>query len=132
MGTGYHAAVTAELVGAENVYSIERRSDLAEQARENFDRAGYSDVTVVTGDGTKGLPKHAPYDRIYVTAAGPDVPQPLVDQLKNSRRMVVPIGTDRQTLYLLEKRDRAVSKTPHSTVRFVPLIGERGLESDEV
>lgn len=88
-------------------------------------------MTVVIGDGTRGLPKHAPYDRICVTAAGPDVPEPLVDQLKDGGRMVVPIGTDRQTLYLLEKRDDAVSKNPHSAVRFVPLIGEHGLECDE-
>jgi protein-L-isoaspartate(D-aspartate) O-methyltransferase len=88
-------------------------------------------VTVVTGDSTGGLPKHAPYDRICVTAAGPDVPEPLVDKLKDGGRMVVPIGMDWQTLYFLEKRDDTVSKMPHSAVRFVPLIGEHGLESDE-
>ncbi|WP_306060337.1 protein-L-isoaspartate(D-aspartate) O-methyltransferase [Natronococcus wangiae] len=129
-GSGYHAAITAELVGAENVYSIERRPDLAERARENLDRTGYSDVTVVVGDGTKGYPDHAPYDRIYVAAAGPDAPEPVLEQLKDGGRMVVPIGTREQTLYLVEKRDGDVSRTPFGGVRFVPLVGEYGLEND--
>lgn len=130
-GSGYHAAVTAELVGAETVYSVERRADLAERARENLARTEYDGVTIVVGDGTRGLPEHAPYDRIYVTAAGPDVPPPLVDQLRNGGRLVVPLGPRRrsQTLYCLEKRDGEVSRTAHGSVRFVPLVGEHGFEN---
>ncbi|WIV66087.1 protein-L-isoaspartate(D-aspartate) O-methyltransferase [Natrialbaceae archaeon AArc-T1-2] len=129
-GSGYHAAVTAEIVGGDHVYSIELRADLAEWARENLARAGYDDVTVVVGDGAQGLPEHAPYDRIYVTAAGEDVPQPLLEQLDEDGRMVAPAGTgERQTLYLLEKRGGDVTRTPHGAVRFVPLVAEDSLET---
>lgn len=127
-GSGYHAAVFAELVGPENVYSVERFDTLAERARKVLDEAGYEAVTVTVGDGSRGLPEHAPFDRISVAAASPDVPQPLVEQLADGGRMVIPIGRDSQSLVLVEKRDGRVERTTYDPVRFVPLVGEYGFE----
>jgi protein-L-isoaspartate(D-aspartate) O-methyltransferase len=136
-GSGYHAAVIAEIVAPSDaprerwghVYSIERIRELAEFARRNLEKAGYADrVTVIVGDGSKGYPPEAPYDRIVVTAAAPDIPQPLVDQLKPGGKMVIPVG-DRylQYLYVVEKDEngklRYRSVTP---CLFVPLVGEHG------
>jgi len=136
-GSGYHAAVIAEIVAPSDaprekwghVYTIERIPELAERARENLRRAGYSDrVTVIVGDGTKGYPEKAPYDRIIVTAAAPEVPAPLLDQLRPGGKMVIPIG-DRysQVLYVVEKtRKGEIRMKPTIPVLFVPLIGEYG------
>jgi protein-L-isoaspartate(D-aspartate) O-methyltransferase len=136
-GSGYHAAVIAEIVAPSDVprerwghvYSVERIRELAEFARRNLERAGYADrVTVIVGDGSKGYPPEAPYDRIIVTAAAPDIPGPLIDQLKPGGKMVIPIG-DRylQHLYVVEKDEKGRlhyrSVTP---CLFVPLIGEYG------
>ncbi len=125
-GSGYHAAVLAELVGPGGmVYAIERVTELAEFARQNLTDAGYKNVVVTTGDGTLGLSEHAPYDCITVACAAPAVPQPLVDQLKRGGRMTIPIGRYTQELYLVHKND-VVSKEKSGGVVFVPLIGEYG------
>ena len=125
-GSGYHAAVLAELVGPGGmVYSIERITELAEFARQNLTDAGYKNVVVTTGDGTLGLSEHAPYDCITVACAAPAVPQPLVDQLKRGGRMTIPIGRYTQELYLVHKND-VISKEKSGGVVFVPLIGEYG------
>jgi len=125
-GSGYHAAVLAELVGPGGmVYSIERVTELAEFARQNLTDAGYKNVVVTTGDGTLGLSEHAPYDCITVACAAPAVPQPLVDQLKRGGRMTIPIGRYTQELYLVHKND-VISKEKSGGVVFVPLIGEYG------
>ncbi len=125
-GSGYHAAVLAELTGPGGmVYSIERITELAEFARQNLTDAGYKNVVVTTGDGTLGLSEHAPYDCITVACAAPAVPQPLVDQLKRGGRMTIPIGKYTQELYLVHKND-VISKETSGGVVFVPLIGEYG------
>ncbi len=125
-GSGYHAAVLAELVGPGGiVYSIERITELAEFARQNLTDAGYKNVVVTAGDGTLGLSEHAPYDCITVACAAPAVPQPLVDQLKRGGRMTIPIGEYTQELYLVHKND-VISKEKSGGVVFVPLIGEYG------
>lgn len=125
-GSGYHAAVLAELTGPGGVvYSIERVTELAEFARQNLTDAGYKNVIVTTGDGTLGLSEHAPYDCITVACAAPAVPQPLVDQLKRGGRMTIPIGRYTQELYLVHKND-VISKEKSGGVVFVPLIGEYG------
>ncbi|MEA1944640.1 MAG: protein-L-isoaspartate O-methyltransferase [Euryarchaeota archaeon] len=125
-GSGYHAAVLAELTGPDGmVYSIERVSELAEFARDNLRNAGYPNVAVMTGDGTLGLPEHAPYDRITVACAAPAIPPPLVDQLKRGGEMVIPVGEYMQELYLVHKND-VISKEKSGGVVFVPLIGKYG------
>jgi len=129
-GSGYHAAVIAELIGDEgHVYSVERIPWLVEFATENLERAGYTNVTVLSGDGTLGLPEHAPYDKISVTCAAPDVPPPLLDQLKPRGKLIIPIGKYRQVLYLLEKRD-GVKRERKADVVFVPLLGKYGFKGD--
>lgn len=125
-GSGYHAAVLAELTGPGGmVYAIERVTELAEFARNNIRNAGYKNVVVTAGDGTLGLSEHAPYDCITVACAAPAVPQPLVDQLKRGGRMTIPIGKYTQELYLIHKND-VISNEKKGGVVFVPLIGEYG------
>lgn len=125
-GSGYHAAVLAELTGPDGmVYCIERIPELVEFARQNLRKAGYRNVIVTTGDGTLGLPEYAPYDRITVACAAPATPPPLIEQLKRGGKMVIPIGEYMQELYLVHKND-VISKEKSGGVIFVPLIGEYG------
>ena len=125
-GSGYHSAMLAELTGSKGrVYSIERIPELLEFARRNLHDAGYHNVVVTAGDGTLGLPEYAPYDRITVACAAPAIPPPLVEQLKQGGRMVIPIGESVQDLYLVHKND-VISKEKSGGVVFVPLIGEYG------
>lgn len=133
-GSGYHAAVVAELVGGEHLVTVERVRALAGRARRALRRAGYGDVSVVVGDGSRGLPGGAPYDRINVTCATPEIPAPLRDQLGRGGRMTIPLGdTPRgsHTLYLVEKRDDRIDRTAHGPVRFVPLVGANGFAAPE-
>ena len=119
-GSGYQAAVLAGLV--RQVYSIEIVAELAESARRTLTAAGYRNVDVRTGNGYAGWPEHAPFDRIIVTAAPPEIPQALVDQLAIGGRMVVPVGTLLQEIVVVSKGARGVSETRTIPVRFVPMV----------
>jgi len=130
-GSGYHAAVIAELIGEEgHLYTVERIPWLVEFSMKNMKRAGYKNVTVTHGDGTLGLPEHAPYDKISVTCAAPDVPPPLIEQLKTGGKMVIPVGGYTQKLYLLEKKN-GIERNRKCDVVFVPLIGRYGFRDYE-
>ncbi|MEA3487680.1 MAG: protein-L-isoaspartate O-methyltransferase [Euryarchaeota archaeon] len=130
-GSGYHAAVIAELIGEEgHLYTVERIPWLVEFSMKNMERAGYKNVTVTHGDGTLGLPEHAPYDKISVTCAAPDVPPPLIEQLKTGGKMVIPLGGYTQKLYLLEKKN-GIERNKKCDVVFVPLIGKYGFKDYE-
>ena len=127
-GSGYHAAVMAELIRPGGwVYSVERIAELAEEARSNLARAGVENVTVIHSDGSLGLPEHAPYDRISVAATAPSIPEPLKQQLKSGGRMVLPVGEDSQELYLVTRKN-GFSVERKMGVIFVPLIGQEGFK----
>jgi len=126
-GSGYAAAVLSRL--AREVWAIERHQVLADQAARRMERLGYSNVQVMQGDGTLGLPQQAPFDAIVVAAGGPEVPPALVDQLAPGGRLVIPIGPDPrlQDLVLVRKDDRGGFSREHlGGVRFVPLVGAQG------
>ncbi|MBM4250232.1 MAG: protein-L-isoaspartate(D-aspartate) O-methyltransferase [Euryarchaeota archaeon] len=129
-GSGYHAAVAAHIVGPTGrVFSVERIAPLAGRARRNLEEAGYSKtVTMVVGDGTLGLPEHAPYDRIFVAAASPCVPPPLFEQLREGGKMLVPVGDVYlgQELVMVDKHNGRPVTTEHGGCVFVPLIGVHG------
>ena len=127
-GTGYEAAILGEL--AAEVWTIERHEELVDKARQILARLGYSNVHVVHGDGSLGLPEHTPFDKILVAAAAPRIPDSLVAQLAVGGRLVVPVGnrTDQQ-LHILRKLGSGIVVTTHDLCRFVPLIGEEGWES---
>lgn len=128
-GSGYHAAVCAEVVAPEgHIFTVERISTLATFAEENIKRTGYSDlVTVIFGDGTKGLREQAPFDRIFVAAGAPDIPAPLTDQLRDGGMMLVPVGGRYyQDLIRIERRGQKLVKENLGGCVFVPLIGEYG------
>jgi protein-L-isoaspartate(D-aspartate) O-methyltransferase len=122
-GRGYHAAVVAEIAGPKNVYTVEYHQRLAREARENLPDG----VTVVTGDGSKGLPAHAPYDRVYLTCAAPDVPDFLEGQLCDGGRAVLPVQTGGvQHLTTVERTDEGLEAEEGEPVRFVRLVGDEG------
>lgn len=122
-GSGYQAAVLAEVVA--EVYTIEIVEPLAKRAESDLARLGYKNVKVRAGDGYQGWPEAAPFDVILVTCAPDHVPQPLVAQLKEGGRMIIPVGPfGDQELYLLEKRDGQVRRRGVLPVRFVPMTGE--------
>ncbi|WP_246986434.1 protein-L-isoaspartate(D-aspartate) O-methyltransferase [Halorientalis marina] len=121
-GCGYHAAVTAEVVGADHVYSVEYQESLARDARRRLDELGYGDVSVRTGDGKEGWPENAPYDRAYLTCAAPDFPDAVVEQVRPGGLLLAPIGTGRQTLIRARRRaDGSLDREDHGGVRFVEL-----------
>jgi protein-L-isoaspartate(D-aspartate) O-methyltransferase len=130
-GSGYAAAVLARL--AEHVYTVERHAVLAHAASATLERLGFANVTVIESDGTEGLPEQAPFDAIVVAAGSPEeIPQPLLDQLAIGGRLVIPAGSE-----YLQKLWRVVRTGEHDyrrenlgSVRFVPLIGKNGWESD--
>jgi protein-L-isoaspartate(D-aspartate) O-methyltransferase len=121
-GSGYQAAVLARLV--RRVISIEILPELAEGARRALAEAGVTNVEVITGDGYRGLPDRAPFDGIIVTAAPPEVPAPLVEQLAPGARMVIPVGEGFQELLVLERTPSGVTRRAVLPVRFVPMTGE--------
>lgn len=126
-GSGYQSAVLARLV--KQVYSLEIVPELALAAQARLSHLGCGNVTVRHGDGYQGWPEHAPFDGIIVTAAAPEIPPPLVAQLKPGGRMVIPLGPphDRQELMLLEKsHDNEVTIRNILPVAFVPLTGAHG------
>jgi protein-L-isoaspartate(D-aspartate) O-methyltransferase len=124
-GSGYQAAILAEL-GAE-VYSIEIIEPLAQTAEATLQRFGYKNVHVKAADGYKGWPEKAPFDACIVTCAPNHVPQPLIDQLKEGARMIIPVGEKfAQQLYLLEKKNGRIEQSAILPVLFVPMeTGER-------
>jgi protein-L-isoaspartate(D-aspartate) O-methyltransferase len=124
-GSGYQAAVLAEL-GA-RVHTIERIRELAERARERLAAAGYSGVEVHVGDGSLGLPEHAPYDAIVVAAAAPTMPESLYEQLLVRGRLVVPVGgAEGQRLEVIVRSPEGPAVTRSVPCRFVPLVGAEG------
>jgi protein-L-isoaspartate(D-aspartate) O-methyltransferase len=126
-GTGYQAAILGEL--AADVWTIERHPELADRARENLRRLGYANVHVLHGDGSLGLAKHAPYNKILVAAAAPRVPEMLVAQLADGGRLIVPVGSrSEQQVEVIRKLGEQVSITKHDLCRFVPLLGAQGWE----
>lgn len=123
-GSGYQAAILAELVT--NVYTIDIVEPLAKSAQATLQRLGYKNVHIKVGDGYKGWPEEAPFDAIIVTCAPENVPQPLVDQLQDGGRMVIPVGERfAQQLYLLEKKNGQLKESATLPVRFVPMLREK-------
>lgn len=128
-GSGYQMAILAEL--ALEVYSVEWVPELAEQVKRRLGTLGYSNVHVTVGNGSPGWAEHAPYDGVVVTAAAPRVPPPLLDQLADHGRLVIPLGSgEAQTLTLIEKHGKTVRRTPMTTCVFVPLHGRYGASPD--
>ncbi|MFX0057338.1 MAG: protein-L-isoaspartate(D-aspartate) O-methyltransferase [Candidatus Hodarchaeota archaeon] len=137
-GSGYHAALCAEIVapkGSQNpghVYTIERHKQLAEKAKKSLKETGYQNsVTVIHGDGTLGYEKEAPYDKILVTASSPKkIPPPLKNQLQEGGILCIPAGSKEwgQNLYILYKKGEEFETKKITGVRFVPLIGKYGFE----
>ena len=128
-GSGYQSAVLSRLV--KQVYSLEIVPELAQAAQERLTHLGYANVTVQHGDGYHGWPEHAPFDGIIVTAAAPEIPPPLIEQLKPGGRLVIPVGQPygRQELMLVEKNAAGeVSLHNMLPVAFVPLTGNHGAE----
>jgi protein-L-isoaspartate(D-aspartate) O-methyltransferase len=126
-GSGYQAAVLSQL--APEIYTIETHKGLAELTAERLNRMGHN-VHVYVGDGTLGLPEHAPFDAILVTAAAPNVPSPLVQQLAEGGRLVIPVGTaDEQRLLRIDKHGNELTSRGLHHCRFVPLIGRYGWSS---
>ena len=120
-GSGYHAAVLAELAREGTIYTVERFEGLAEHARKLLP----ANVVPLVGDGSLGLPEHAPFDRILVTCSAPDIPSPLLAQLKAGGRMVIPLGKGLQELFLIRKNG-VIEKEAHGAVAFVLLVGKYG------
>ena len=125
-GCGYQTAVLAQLV--ERVYSIEIVEALAARAKETLRGLGYDNISLATGDGFRGWPEHAPFDAIIVTCAPTEIPRPLIDQLAEGGRMIIPVGAEgeRQQLHLLTKKDGELHRKAVLPVRFVPMTGEAG------
>jgi protein-L-isoaspartate(D-aspartate) O-methyltransferase len=124
-GSGYHAALLARL--ARHVYSIERHPSLSRQAAQNLRAAGVDNVTLVVGDGSRGLPEHAPYEAINVAAAaGGAIPPELAEQLAPGGRLVAPVEDGEQRLVVARRTDSGVTLTELERVRFVPLVSSRG------
>jgi protein-L-isoaspartate(D-aspartate) O-methyltransferase len=122
-GSGYQAAVLSLLV--KDVYSIEIVEELGTAAADRLQQLGYGNVHVRIGDGYQGWPEHAPFDAILVTAAPPEIPPALVDQLAEGGRMVIPVGTSYQELLMVEKKNGKVSKRVITVVRFVPMVPDK-------
>jgi len=129
-GYGYQTALLARM--ARRVYSVERHGDLAEHARANLAAAGVANAEVLVGDGTAGLPEHAPFDAVIVSAAAPEVPAPLASQLAEGGRLVIPVvreTSDIVTLYT-KRRGELVELRRLTPAWFVPLIGEHTPAAD--
>jgi protein-L-isoaspartate(D-aspartate) O-methyltransferase len=124
-GTGYEAAIFAEL--AAEVWTVERHQELASKAQDILTRLGYTNVHVVHGDGSLGLPEHAPFDKILVAAGAPRIPESLVAQLVDGGKLVLPVGTrDEQQVQIVRKEGKETYVTFHDLCRFVPLVGAEG------
>lgn len=120
-GSGYQATVLAEIAKKGKVYTVERIPELAEQAKKNL--AGYKNVEVIIANGTLGYQKESPYDRIVVTAGAQEIPQALIDQLKDGGKMLIPVGGRFfQDLILVEKKKGKIAKKNLGGCMFVPLV----------
>jgi protein-L-isoaspartate(D-aspartate) O-methyltransferase len=130
MGSGYQAAILAELVA--QVFTIDRMAPLIATARQVLESLGYRNIKTRMGDGTEGWPEEGPFDGIMVTAAAPQVPRPLTEQLALGGRLVIPVG-DRysQTLTLVRQTKDGLKYEYHGGCRFVPLIGKYGWQEGE-
>jgi protein-L-isoaspartate(D-aspartate) O-methyltransferase len=114
----------------QKVYSIERHSALAKAAELKLASLGYQNIDVIIGDGSEGLPEHAPFDCILASAAAPQIPKTLVDQLSEGGRMIIPVGpASVQELQLVRKQNGKTIVTELDKCRFVPLIGAEGYSS---
>jgi protein-L-isoaspartate(D-aspartate) O-methyltransferase len=129
-GLGFQTALLEAL--AEEVWSVERFPDLAEEARANLAAAGITGATVVVGDGTLGLPEHAPYDAILVSAAAPRVPPPLIDQLAEGARLVHPVGPGGREIVVAFRKEGSglVEERRIVPAHFVRLVGRHGLPQE--
>jgi len=123
-GSGYQAAVLAQLVA--QVHSVEIIPELAARARQTLSALGIDNVQVITGDGWRGLPQHAPFDGILVTAAPEETPPALLEQLAPGARMVIPVGGAHQELFVFERGPEGIARRSVFPVRFVPLVREPG------
>lgn len=124
-GTGYQAALLGLM--AAGVYTVERIEALALSARRRLADFGFENIEVVEGDGSKGLPEHAPYKGIMVTAGSPQVPQVLTEQLADGGRLVIPVGTaSMQMLTVVERRAEELVTREEGSCVFVPLVGKYG------
>lgn len=129
-GSGYQAAVLAHI--ARQVYTMERIAELARRAEATLHRVGLENVEVIVGDGSRGLPEHAPFEAIVVTASVPRVPEPLKAQLADGGRLVLPVGSQfGQVLERWKRKGDDLSRERVAPVAFVPLLGEHGWASDE-
>jgi len=128
-GSGYLTALLAEL--ARQVYSVERHASLARTAQTTLARLGYTNVEVLIGDGSNGFPDRAPFDVIVVSAAAPQIPPPLFEQLREGGRMIVPVGPPQaQELQLVRKHGGQLVVSSMEGCRFVPLIGSEGYRAE--
>ncbi|HEX6314272.1 MAG TPA: methyltransferase domain-containing protein, partial [Gemmatimonadaceae bacterium] len=124
-GSGYQTVLLAHL--AARVFSIERVAELLERARDVISACGVRNVSLMLGDGTLGWREHAPYDAILVSAAAPEVPRPLLDQLADRGRLIAPLGGySEQTLVMITRTGDALERRDIAPVRFVPLLGTHG------
>lgn len=124
-GSGYQAAILSMLVLY--VTTIERIPAVADLAKENLAKIGLKNISIIVGDGTRGYPENAPYDGIMITAATPEIPNPLIDQLAFGGILVAPVGgREIQELITLTRNENGMVRSSHGGVRFVPLIGEHG------
>jgi len=131
-GSGWQAAIIAKVIGEKGfVWSVERLKMLAMTAKRNLEKAGIKNVKVIVGDGSKGLKEQAPFDRIIVTAACPEIPKPLIEQLKIGGKMVLPVGdVYSQQMFIVKKTEKGkVEKSSIGFFQFVPLIGKYGFKS---
>jgi protein-L-isoaspartate(D-aspartate) O-methyltransferase len=124
-GSGYQTVLLAHL--AAQVFSVERIKPLLDNAREAIKQSGVSNVSLLLGDGTYGWKEYAPYDAILVGAASPDVPQPLLEQLAEGGRLLVPVGSrEEQQLLMITRKGDSFAQQTLAPVRFVPLVGDHG------
>jgi protein-L-isoaspartate(D-aspartate) O-methyltransferase len=124
-GSGYQAAILSRLCS--QVYTVERINSLLAGARKTFDKLRFYNIRSKLDDGTIGWPENSPYDSIIVTAGGPSIPEPLIEQLADPGRLIIPVGNQHvQDLQLLEKKEGQIEVTSLASVRFVDLVGEYG------
>jgi protein-L-isoaspartate(D-aspartate) O-methyltransferase len=126
-GSGYHAAIVSKIIGENGkVFSVERIESLAYNAKKNLKKSGIKNVKIIINDGSIGLKKYSPYDRIYVTCAAPDIPSSIINQLKHDGKLMIPVGKTFCILKLIEKKNNKILTKNLGGCAFVPLIGKEG------